>query len=74
VQRGLATRAFLPGPFSSFHEIVVHAFTEQVGIAYRDGLPIPPQPPPASLRAFERMGADALVREAAELEKEGSLS
>lgn len=74
VQRGLATRAFTPGPFSSFHEIVVHAFTEQLGIAYRDGMPIPPQPPPASLRAFERMGADALVREAAQVEKEGSLS
>ncbi len=51
VQRGLASRSFTPGPFSSYHEIVVHAFTEQVARAYRDGVPIAPVPPPVSLRA-----------------------
>ena len=51
VQRGLASRSFVPGPFSSYHEIVVHAFTEQLARAYRDGVPIAPVPPPVSLRA-----------------------
>ncbi len=52
VQRGVTARSFVPGPFSSFHEIVVQAFTQQVARAYRDGTPISAEPPPVSQRSL----------------------
>ncbi len=48
VQRGVTARSFVPGPFSSFHEIVLQAFTQQLARAYRDGTPISADPPPVS--------------------------
>ncbi len=52
VQRGIGARSFTPGPFSDFHEIVVHAFTEQVARAYRDGTPLSTAPPLNALRSL----------------------
>ncbi len=44
VQRGVTTRSFIPGPFSSFHEIVVAGFTRQLAHAYLEGQPLQPVP------------------------------
>ena len=37
VQRGLQSRGYRPGPFSSYHEVSVHAFIAWVAQAYDTG-------------------------------------